>query len=48
VPADIQGNQTEFAGEFALELALPGKMILRPAVDEQNRRTMWFSSFAHM
>jgi DNA-binding CsgD family transcriptional regulator len=38
VAAQIVGHQPELAGERALVLLHPAEMVLRPAVDEQDRR----------
>ena len=35
---EIDRDQPELFDEVALELATPAQMVLRPAVDEQDRR----------
>src|SRR5205823_6154240 len=46
VAAKIDGDEAEFVGKAALELAAPGKMMLRPAMHEEDRRRILAAPFA--
>src|SRR5512147_3145189 len=46
--AKIEGDETEFVAERAVILLFPAEMVLRPAVDEQDGRSIGFAPFPHM
>ena len=48
VPAQVVGHEPELVGERALVLLGPAEMILRPPVDEQDRRTVCIPPLAHV
>ena len=48
VAAEVEGDEPELVGERALVLLGPAEVVLRPAVDEQDRRPVRLAPFAHV
>ncbi len=48
VAAEVVGHEPELVGERALVLLGPAEMVLRPAVDEQDRRPVRLAPLAHV
>ena len=48
VAAEIVGDEPELAGELAFVLPGPAEVVLRPAVDEQDRRPVRPAPLAHV
>ena len=46
--AQVVGDEPELLGERALVLLGPAQVVLRPAVDEQDRRPVRLAPLAHM
>src|SRR5689334_19506364 len=46
--AKIEGDESEFVAERAVILLFPAEMVLRPAMDEQDGRSVGFAPFPHM
>ena len=48
VTAEVVGDEPELVGERALVLLRPAEVVLRPAVDEQDRRPVRLAPLAHV
>ena len=48
VAAQVEGDEPELVGQRALVLLGPAQMVLRPAVDEQDRRPVRLAPLAHV
>ena len=48
VTTQVVGDKAELVGERAVVLLCPAEMVLRPAVDEQDRRTVRRAPLAHV
>src|SRR5690348_4462460 len=48
VTAEVASDEPELPGERAVILPGPAEVVLRPAVEEQDRRPVWPAPLAHM